>query len=129
MYIGNRWVKTLASIYLEEFHNTFVPKDLDVRSVRASLLNEEHQEVQEALASGDREAIAKELADLAYVTYGTALVYDIDLDEALREVHRSNMTKLDDDGKPVLREDGKVLKGPNYKPPDMKGALRNKKDD
>jgi len=120
------WDKSEAALMLEQFHDIFVPKDMDVRSVRADLLNEEHIEVQLALQDGDREAIAKELADLVYVAYGTALVYDIDLDEALRAVHDSNLTKLDDNGKPVLREDGKVLKGPNYKPPDMKGALITK---
>lgn len=119
-------LKSMTTLFLEEFHKVFVPKDIDTRSIRATLLHEEHLEVQEALASGVRVAIAKELADLVYVAYGTALVYDIDLDEALREVHKSNMTKLDDDGKPILREDGKVLKGPNYIPPNMKGALRNR---
>jgi predicted HAD superfamily Cof-like phosphohydrolase len=126
MLINGRWIKSMATLYLEEFHKAFVPKDRDVRTVRADLLNEEHIEVQLALQDGDLEAIAKELADLVYVAYGTALVYDIDLDWALREVHISNMTKLGLDGKPVLREDGKVLKGPNYVPPDMRGALRSK---
>lgn len=128
MIINGRWIKSLATLYLEEFHGVFVPKDLDVRAVRASLLQEEHQEVQEALSSRDPLAIAKELADLVYVAYGTALVYDIDLDEALRQVHHSNMTKLDDDGEPILRADGKVMKGPNYVPPDMSGAIRSKDD-
>jgi predicted HAD superfamily Cof-like phosphohydrolase len=118
--------KSEAALMLEEFHKVFVPKNRDVKILRAYLLDEEYEEVQGALASGDRLAIAKELADLVYVAYGTALVYDIDLDIALKEVHKSNMTKLDDAGKPVLRKDGKVLKGPNYKPPDMRGALRSK---
>jgi predicted HAD superfamily Cof-like phosphohydrolase len=118
--------KSMAAMFLLQFHKTFVPEGLDVRAVRAALLDEEHKEIQEALASGDREAIAKELADLVYVAHGTALVYEIDLDIALREIHDSNMTKLGDDGKPVLRADGKILKGPNYKPPDMRVALITK---
>lgn len=113
-----------AKMMLWEFHKTFVPEGMDVRSIRARLLEEEHKELQEALDSGNREAIARELADLVYVAYGTALVYDIDLDVALYEVHKSNMTKLGEDGKPILREDGKVLKGPNFIPPDMKRALK-----
>lgn len=66
-----------------------------------------------------KRALAKELADLLYVTYGTADIYGIDLDSVFEEVHRSNMSKLGEDGKPVYREDGKVLKGPNYHEPDL----------
>ena len=61
----------------------------------------------------------KELADLVYVCYQYAENMYWDLDEALNLVHLSNMSKLDEDGKPIYREDGKVLKGPNYKPPDL----------
>jgi hypothetical protein len=61
----------------------------------------------------------KELADLVYVCYQYAENLDWDLDEALNRVHRSNMSKLGEDGEPVYREDGKVLKGPNYQPPDL----------
>lgn len=116
--------RSTVALFLEQFHLAFVPKGMDVRPVRATLLREEHDELQEALESGDRANIAKELADLVYVAYGTALVYDIDLDAALREVHNSNMNKLGEDGKPILREDGKVLKGPNYNPPNMRKALK-----
>ena len=61
----------------------------------------------------------KELADLVYVCYQYAENMRWDLDGALDLVHKSNMSKLDEDGKPIYREDGKVLKGPNYKPPDL----------
>jgi predicted HAD superfamily Cof-like phosphohydrolase len=61
----------------------------------------------------------KELADLVYVCYQYAENLDWDLDEALNRVHRSNMSKLGEDGEPVYREDGKVLKGPNYEPPNL----------
>src|SRR6056300_136345 len=61
----------------------------------------------------------KELADLVYVCYQYAANMGWDLDEALDRVHQSNMTKLGEDGKPIRREDGKVLKGPNYKAPDL----------
>ena len=62
----------------------------------------------------------KELADLVYVCYQYAENMRWDLDEALNRVHVSNMSKLDEDGEPIYREkDGKVLKGPNYKPPDL----------
>ena len=63
------------------------------------------------------EEALKELADLVYVCYQYASNMDWQLDEALDRVHKSNMSKLDEDGHPIYREDGKVLKGPNYKPP------------
>ena len=66
-----------------------------------------------------REALIKELSDLVFVCYQFAATYSIDLDEAMFRVFESNMSKLDDDGKPIYREDGKVLKGPNYKEPDL----------
>lgn len=68
-------------------------------------------------------ALAKELADVLVVTYGAAAEFGIDLDTVLREVHHSNMSKLDHDGRPIHREDGKVLKGPNYQPPNIERLL------
>ena len=65
----------------------------------------------------------KELADLVYVCYQYAENIGWDLDEALDRVHRSNLSKLDDDDKPIYRDDGKVLKGPNYKPPNLKDLV------
>ena len=65
----------------------------------------------------------KELADLVYVCYQYAENIGWDLDEALDRVHRSNLSKLDADNKPIYREDGKVLKGPNYKPPNLKDLV------
>ena len=65
----------------------------------------------------------KELADLVYVCYQYAENLGWDLDEALNRVHQSNMSKLDENGKPIYREDGKVLKGPNYQPPNLKDLV------
>ena len=65
------------------------------------------------------EAALKELADLVYVCFQYAENMGWDLDEALHRVHESNMSKLDKDGKPIRREDGKILKGPNYRPPNL----------
>lgn len=67
----------------------------------------------------DKVKVAKELADLLYVCYGAAVTWGIDIDACFAEVHRSNMSKLGEDGKPVYREDGKVLKGKNYSPADL----------
>ena len=65
----------------------------------------------------------KELADLVYVCYQYAANMNWDLDEAMHRVHESNMSKLDEDGKPIYRDDGKVLKGPNYQPPDLSDLI------
>ena len=67
----------------------------------------------------NKEDCLKELADLVYVCYQYAANMDWDLDEAMDRVHKSNMSKLDEDGNPIYREDGKVLKGPNYAPPTL----------
>ena len=65
----------------------------------------------------------KELADLVYVCYQYAVNMGWDLDKAMQRVHESNMSKLDEYGKPIYREDGKVLKGPNYKPPNLEDLV------
>jgi predicted HAD superfamily Cof-like phosphohydrolase len=83
------------------------------------LLREEFDEVVEALYNGGKAPLAKEIADLLYVTYGLAATYGIHIDEVFNRVHESNMSKLGEDGKPVYRNDGKVLKGPNYKEPEI----------
>ena len=75
------------------------------------------------LASEHRENSLKELADLVYVCYQYAENMQWNLDEAMHRVHESNMSKLDEYGKPIYREDGKVLKGPNYQPPDLEDLV------
>lgn len=93
--------------------------------LRARLVNEEAKEFEQAIKAGDIVNAAKELADLLYVVYGAADAYGIELDTVFDLVHESNMSKLGADGKPVVREDGKVLKGPNFKPaePEVAGEL------
>lgn len=90
----------------------------EVRTLRIRLLLEECHELVEAISAGDLPGIAQELADVAVVIYGTADAFGLDLDRAVDEVMRANNSKLVD-GRPMLRSDGKVLKGPNYQPPDM----------
>jgi predicted HAD superfamily Cof-like phosphohydrolase len=70
-----------------------------------------------------REEVVKELSDLVFVCYQFAATYGIDLDKAMNLVYESNLSKLDEQGKPIYREDGKVLKGPNYAPPDLAECL------
>ena len=96
-----------------------------IRSYQKNLIVEEFKEFLEAegllfRASDEHHAHAlKELADLVYVCYQYAENMGWLLDEALHRVHQSNLSKLDEDGNPIYREDGKVLKGPNYAPPDL----------
>ncbi len=94
-----------------------------IRSYQKNLIVEEFKEFLEAEGMLFRESdqlheeALKELADLVYVCYQYAENMGWLLDEALDRVHKSNMSKLDDNGEPIYREDGKVLKGPNYQPP------------
>jgi len=74
-----------------------------------------------------REEMLKELCDLVFVCYQFAAAFNLDLDEALRRVFESNMSKLDEDGNVIYREDGKVLKGPNYKAPSLHGLFPSSK--
>jgi predicted HAD superfamily Cof-like phosphohydrolase len=83
------------------------------------LIDEEYKEFCQAHRKETNENILKELADLVYVCYQYAENMEWDLDEAMNRVHRSNMSKLGLDGKPIRRSDGKVLKGPNYQPPTL----------
>jgi predicted HAD superfamily Cof-like phosphohydrolase len=96
--------------------------DRPLIELRTRLLDEEAAEFAAAAAQRDLVGMADALADVVYVAYGTALTVGIDLDAVLDEVHRSNMSKLDAGGRPVLRYDGKVLKSPGY-PPDVTGVL------
>ena len=96
------------------------PEQIDLR---LALIEEEVAELRQAAVAGDLVGIADALADIIYVAYGSAHVYGIDVDSVLDEVHASNMTKLGSDGRPVRRADGKVLKGPDYRPPDVKAIL------
>lgn len=96
----------------------------DLAAHRGELLAEEAAEVAEVSVRGPLDRLARELADVVYVAYGTALVHGIDLDEVIAEVHRSNMTKVGPDGQVSRRADGKVLKGEHYEAPDVSGVLR-----
>lgn len=89
----------------------------DLESMRFKLICEEFAEFCDE--ENSKENTLKELADMVYVCYGYAATFGWDLDEAIKRIHESNMSKLGDDGKPIYREDGKVLKGPNYKKPDL----------
>jgi predicted HAD superfamily Cof-like phosphohydrolase len=87
--------------------------------LRKSLHTEEWNELEEAWLDEDLVQYADALCDLIYVLCGTAVSFGIPLDECFAEVQRSNMSKLDSDGNPIVRADGKILKGPDFSPPDL----------
>lgn len=91
--------------------------------LRVRLHIEENKELIDELLAGNRVGIAQELADVVYVAYGTAHSLGIPLDAVLAEVHAANMRKLDHEGKPVLRDDGKVVKPKGWLPPDVASVL------
>ena len=99
------------------------PSD-DIVKLRIELISEELQELVDACKAGDIIEVADALTDILYVTYGAAHSFGIPIDECFKEVQRSNMSKLGEDGKPIYREDGKVMKGPNYSVPNLKNVLQ-----
>ena len=91
-----------------------------INKLRIDLIKEELNELTEAMNNRDLVEVADALTDLLYVTYGAGHAFGIDLDKCFEEVQNSNMSKLDENGKPIFNEDGKVMKGPNYFKPDLK---------
>ena len=124
--------QTRLSSQAQEFREAYQISSSITRMARSrqkNLIVEEFKEFLEAegmlyLSSSENKAnCLKELADLVYVCYQYAANLEWDLDEAMHRVHESNMSKLDEYGKPIYREDGKVLKGPNYKPPNLEDLV------
>ena len=97
--------------------------DFNTRELRLELIQEELDELSDAVADRDMIQIADALTDLLYVVYGAGHAFGIDLDECFQEVHSSNMSQLGPNGKPIHREDGKVMKGPGYFEPDLESIL------
>tara|TARA_Y100001935_G_scaffold223818_1_gene199659 strand:+ start:26 stop:400 length:375 start_codon:yes stop_codon:yes gene_type:complete len=91
-----------------------------INQLRISLIQEEVDELKEAMANNDLLEVADALTDLLYVTYGAGHAFGIDLDKCFNEVQNSNMSKLGKDGKPIYNQLGKVMKGPNYFKPDLR---------
>jgi predicted HAD superfamily Cof-like phosphohydrolase len=94
-----------------------------IEDLRVELIREELEELKEAIANSDAVEVADALTDLLYVVYGAGHAFGMDLDRCFKEVHASNMSKLGDDGKPIHREDGKVMKGPDFFQPNLHKCL------
>jgi len=95
-----------------------------INNLRISLINEELEEFNEAIRNNDLKEAADALTDILYVTYGAGHAFGINLDKCFDEVQRSNMSKLDEDGKPIYNELGKVMKGPKYFKPNLNKFLK-----
>lgn len=120
---------------VQEFHESFglgvseLPKaDLgeQVNLLRFNLMKEENEEYLEAVQNKDLVEIADALGDMLYILCGTILEHGLQhkIEEVFDEIQRSNMSKLGEDGKPIYREDGKVMKGPNYFKPNFETILK-----
>ena len=95
-----------------------------INSLRISLIEEELDELKQAIAQNNIEEVADALTDILYVTYGAGHAFGIDLDQCFDEVQQSNMSKLDSNGKPIFNESGKVMKGPKYFKPDLSKYIK-----
>lgn len=123
---------------VEEFHNIYklgnsekpIGKlENNKEKLRFDLMKEENEEYLEAAKNGDIVEVADALGDMLYILCGTIIEHGMQnvIEEVFEEIHRSNLSKLGEDGKPIYREDGKVIKGPNYFPPNIKKILEKLK--
>ena len=108
----------------QEVKNKPSLSDNKINELRVSLIQEELDELKEAMNNKDLLEVADALTDLLYVTYGAGHAFGIDLDKCFNEVQNSNMSKLGKDGKPIYNEIGKVMKGPNYFKPDLSKFIK-----
>ena len=116
-------VKNFMEKYGQEVKTkSFFPSEKIVQ-LRYDLIKEELDELSVAIKDKDIVEVADALTDLLYVVYGAGHSFGIDLDKCFAEVQRSNLSKLDIDGKPIYNENGKVMKGPNYSKPNLKQFL------
>ena len=113
-------VKNFMEIYGQEVKTKSSFPNEKIVQLRYDLIKEELDELSLAIKEKDIIEVADALTDLLYVVYGAGHAFGIDLDKCFAEVQRSNMSKLNTDGKPIYNENGKVMKGPNYSKPNLK---------
>tara|TARA_B110000263_G_C14818614_1_gene289730 strand:+ start:63 stop:434 length:372 start_codon:yes stop_codon:yes gene_type:complete len=113
-----------VKIFMKKFGQMVKTKpqfpDEKTMQLRFDLIQEELNELEEAMKTKNLKEVADALTDILYVTYGAGYAYGINLDKCFKEVQRSNMSKLGKDGNPIFNEKGKVMKGPNYTKPSLK---------
>ena len=116
-------VKAFMNTYGQDVNEkASFPEDTIVQ-LRVDLIEEELNELKEAIKNNDLVEVADALTDILYVTYGAGHSFGVDLDKCFDEVQRSNMSKLGEDGNPIYNESGKVMNGPNYSAPDLKKII------
>ena len=117
-------VKNFMNTYLQEVKTKSEFPNEKIVKLRIDLIQEELDELKEAIKNNDLVEVADALTDILYVTYGAGHAFGINLDKCFEEVQKSNMSKLDINGKPIFNEDGKVMKGPNYFQPNLKKFIK-----
>lgn len=123
MYSNFEMVRDFMDSFGQEVKTKPEFPDNDTIALRLELIEEEVRELREAIGNADLVEVADALTDILYVTYGAGHAFGIDLDKCFEEVQESNMSKLGEDGKPIYREDGKVLKGPKFFEPRLDKVL------
>ena len=117
-------VKAFMNTYGQDIkEKASFPEDSIVQ-LRVDLIEEELNELKEAIKNNDIVEVADALTDILYVTYGAGHSFGVNLDKCFDEVQRSNMSKLGEDGNPIYNVSGKVMKGPSYSPPDLKKIIK-----
>ena len=117
-------VKTFMETFGQEVKNKPSFSSEKINNLRYDLIKEELDEFKEALDNKDLLEVADALTDILYVTYGAGHAFGVDLDKCFEEVQQSNMSKLDEKGKPIYNEAGKVMKGPKYFKPDLNKFIK-----
>ena len=112
-------VKVFMETFGQEVKSKACFPDQKIQNLRYDLIKEELDELKVALDQKNLKEVADALTDILYVTYGAGHAFGIDLDKCFAEVQNSNMSKLDENGKPIYNENGKVMKGPNYFQPNL----------
>jgi len=116
-------VKAFMDTYGQDVKEKAEFPENKIVQLRIDLIEEELNELKEAIKNKDIVEVADALTDILYVTYGAGHSFGVNLDECFDEVQRSNMSKLGEDGKPIYNDSGKVMKGPNYFAPNLKKLL------
>ena len=117
-------VKKFMEVFGQEVKTKAEFPSEKIIKLRYNLIKEELDEFREALKDRDLKEVADALTDILYVTYGAGHAFGIDLDKCFDEVQRSNMSKLDEDGKPIYNEHGKVMKGSKYFQPNLSKFIK-----
>ena len=116
-------VKTFMETFGQEVKTKPSFSNEKINTLRYELIKEELEELKVAMENNDLLEVADALTDILYVTYGAGHAFGIDLDKCFEEVQSSNMSKLDENGKPIYDKSGKVMKGVNYYKPNLKKVL------